>query len=110
MSAHPDLKPEDARKIVNWILSLSKNVEEKSLPAQGKIIASAKDADKNMLITASYTDKGGPNIKSLTGTASAGLKTYTLTADDKSDLENVNIFEFNNRKFVVPGNTKGWIS
>lgn len=65
MPAHPDLKPADAQKIVNWILSLNKPVA-KSLPASGVITPSAKDVEggKTIQITATYTDKGK---KPLTG-------------------------------------------
>ncbi len=110
MAAHPDLRTEDAGKIVNWILSFSKSAAQKSLPVEGKIIASPKDGDKNMLITASYTDMGSTNIKSLTGTTSVSLRSYTLKPQDNSGLNNINVFEFNNNKFAVLSGNTGWIS
>jgi cytochrome c551/c552 len=75
MAAHPDLKPQDAVKIVNWILSLKQDAE-KSLPANGAITATEKEAKggRLMQITATYTDKGSKKAKPLTGGDVIALK------------------------------------
>lgn len=75
MSAHPDLKPQDAVKIVNWILSLKQDAE-KSLPANGSVTATEKEAKggRLMQITATYTDKGTKKAKPLTGGDVIALK------------------------------------
>ena len=75
MSAHPDLKPQDAVKIVNYILTLKPDAT-KSLPAIGSITATDKEAKggRLMQITATYTDKGGKNAKPLTGGDVLALK------------------------------------
>jgi glucose/arabinose dehydrogenase/cytochrome c551/c552 len=75
MPAHPDLKPADAQKIVSYILSLGKP-QAKSLPAQGTITPTAKDIEggKRMMITATYTDKGGQGRKPLSSSDAAVIK------------------------------------
>ncbi|MEO6134588.1 MAG: ThuA domain-containing protein, partial [Ginsengibacter sp.] len=59
MAAHPDLKENDAKQIVAWILSLDKKV--KSLPAKGAVNATInKPVMTNgvLTISAAYTDNG----------------------------------------------------
>ena len=75
MSAHPDLKPQDAVKIVNYILTLKPDAT-KSLPPNGSITATDKEAKggRLMQITATYTDKGGKKAKPLTGGDVLALK------------------------------------
>lgn len=76
MPSHPNLSAGDAQQIVTWVLSLANaNSVKKSLPASGVIIPPA-DIKPNsvMVLTASYTDKGGNNIKALTGSSNAVLR------------------------------------
>src|SRR5688572_8992152 len=72
MPAHPDVTESDARQMVTWILSLGNEaMKQKTLPAKGRIqpTLGKKPADNGaLIISASYTDKGGNSIKPLTGT------------------------------------------
>jgi len=80
MAAHPSLSQEDAGQIVSWILSLSNPAAvKKSLPVTGSIVPPADvKPNSTMVIAASYTDKGGNNIKALTGNAVAALHSNTF--------------------------------
>jgi cytochrome c len=111
MAAHPDLKKEDAQKIVSWIMSLAATTG-KSLPAEGKITADARNAadNKTMLITAIYADKGGNNIKPLTGTGSISLRNATLSPADKDTADGINVMEFSNTKFAILNGNQGWVA
>ncbi|GAO42043.1 ThuA domain-containing protein [Flavihumibacter petaseus] len=83
MAAHPNLKTDDAMLIVSWIRSLSGGPTQKSLPASGSVSPNpAKAADGSALVlTASYTDKGGANVKSLSSTAVAVLVSPVVKVD-----------------------------
>ncbi len=68
MPAHPTLSQNDATQIVNWVLTLAnKDAVKKSLPPSGTITPPAQKPGSVMVLSASYTDKGGNNIKALTG-------------------------------------------
>jgi cytochrome c551/c552 len=75
MPAHPALPADDAQSIVTWIMSLGKTeTVQKSLPPSGSYTPTGEQKPGNVLVlTASYTDKGGNNIKSLTGTGNIVL-------------------------------------
>jgi cytochrome c len=111
MAAHPDLKPADANKIVNWILSLSKP-QVKSLPASGSITPSEKDVEggKTMQISASYTDKGGAGRKPQTGMEAVYLGGPVLTPNSIVEKEGINVMEFGGRQFMMPTGASGWMS
>jgi len=78
MPAHPALKEDDIKDIIGWIQTLSgANKTTRSLPAAGtlKPTLDKPEKDKGILtITASFTDKGGNNIKPLTGNSSVTLR------------------------------------
>jgi cytochrome c551/c552 len=77
MPAHPTLSRSDARMIVTYIRSLSgEQNKAASLPAKGTVPATLnKPAKKDgvLVISATYTDKGGNNIKPQTGFGSVVL-------------------------------------
>jgi cytochrome c551/c552 len=75
MPAHPNLTKEESKQIVIYIQSLASNaVQKKSLPATGTIMPNPAKGASVMVITASYTDQGGNNVKPLTGSKSVVLQ------------------------------------
>ncbi|MCF3108197.1 ThuA domain-containing protein [Niabella sp. CC-SYL272] len=80
MSAHPTLNEEDVHQIIAWILSLnSGNAVKKSLPASGIIVPPADTKpNRALVLSASYSDKGGNQIKSLTGTNTLLLRSNMI--------------------------------
>lgn len=75
MPAHPNLTKEESKQIVVYIQSLASTaVRKKSLPAAGTITPNPAKGATVMVITASYTDQGGNNVKPLTGSKSVVLQ------------------------------------
>lgn len=78
MAAHPDMKADEARKIVRWIMSLSDDATaRRSLPAKGTImpkVAGAADEETVLRIFAQYTNSPGVGIKPLSGSKTVYLK------------------------------------
>lgn len=112
MSAHPNLSPEDLNPIVTWILSLANKAAVKpSLPASGTITAPADvKADAAMVISASYTDKGGNNIKALTGKTSTSLRSNTLFFTGLEKFKGFSVFRYNGRNVMVFPAGEGYFS
>ena len=112
MSAHPNLSSDDVNQIVTWILSLgNKAAVKKSLPASGTIVAPANEPPNTaMVISASYTDKGGTNIKALTGKTTVSLRSSSVYF---SGLEKVNGFtpyKYNGIFIMVLPAKSGWLA
>jgi glucose/arabinose dehydrogenase/cytochrome c551/c552/type 1 glutamine amidotransferase len=75
MPAHPSLTKEESKQIVMYIQSLAgTGAKKKSLPATGTIMPNPAQGATVMVITASYTDHGGNNVKPLTGSKSVVLQ------------------------------------
>jgi cytochrome c551/c552 len=108
MSAHPDLKKEDAEMIVDWILGLNKKAAP-SLPAKGSITPTEKDLGNGnqMQITATYTDKGGSGIRPQSGVGMLSLRSPVLGVEAANKLERMSIFEFGGRKLGVLSDNSG---
>lgn len=91
MPAHTEISEGDVRKIVTWIRSLTGGEQvQESLPPSGQVdpTAGKKPTSNGMFIlSASYTDKGGPNVKPLTGNTSIFLRSNTITLDQTADLQ-----------------------
>jgi len=102
MAAHPDLKPADAQKIVNWVMSLHATAMAKSLAPEGVIVPTEKDVSggKDMQISATYTDKGGAGIKSLTGGNIAVIKSPILLAQNTTKLDGAETADYGGQKFI----------
>lgn len=111
MSAHPDLKEADAGRIADWILSLTKGKPAPSLASSGVITATEKDAANNkvMQISASYTDKGAPGAKPLTGYAGLNLRNPVLGVHENDSVKNFTIAEFGDIKYALLSSESGWL-
>lgn len=113
MAAHPNLKPEDAKQIVNWIQSLAGNESKKSLPVAGNIAPTLNkpSKDKGLLyITATYTDKGGNNIKPRTGTNTIALRNSKLFFDGATNLKGYTAIDYNGFHMMIFPAALGWFS
>ena len=89
MAPHATLPQTDLQQIVTWILSLANKTEiKKSLPASGTIIPAADQKPNSVLVlSASYTDKGGNNSKALTGNNSIVLRSNNLIFTGREELK-----------------------
>lgn len=113
MAAHPNLKPEDARQIVGWILSLGNEEKRKSLPPSGTVPPTANKPAKDnglLVLTATYTDKGGNNIKPMTGSQSIALRNNKMMFYGANDLKGYTFVDFNGMRFMITPLAQGWFS
>jgi cytochrome c len=94
MAAHPQISVDDARKMVEYIMSLGKDNTTKSLPLSGTVTP-GKENDGAYLITATYYDKGGENLPSLPASATVVLRSPMLGADQASELNTVRVIRAN---------------
>jgi cytochrome c551/c552 len=88
MPAHPDLKENDAKQIISWVLSLDQKIQ--SLPAKGALNATLHKPVKDngvLYISAAYTDKGGNKIKPLMGSNSVALQNSKITFEKVSEMQ-----------------------
>lgn len=91
MPAHLEMKESDVRRIASWILSLSEEGKnQKSLSSSGKLKPTLnKPVSENgvFVLSASYTDKGGNNIKPLTGNTSVALRHNKMSFAAANNLD-----------------------
>ncbi len=85
MAAHPQISVDDAKKMVEYILSLGDKTSQKSLPLSGRVTP-GKEEDGAYILTASYRDKGVDKIPSLLATSTVVLRSGMLTADQVDEL------------------------
>ncbi len=110
MPAHPNLPEKDADQIVQYILSLSgQGNVQKSLPASGTLTPPANlKPNTSLIIAASYTDKGGNNIKSLTGRSTVVLQGNTLSFNGKEEVKNFTAANYEGSNYLVLPKEEGW--
>ena len=110
MAAHPTLTQEDVGQIVSWILSLgNKEMQRKSLPPSGTIIPPLNTKQEaTLVLSASYTDKGGNNIKALTGSNSIILKNSSVGFSGNETVEGFTRFTYNEIHGLVYPKGTGW--
>jgi cytochrome c len=90
MAAHPQISPEDARKMVEYILSLNDAKESKRLPLAGSVTP-GNETDGAYLLTASYFDKGVGNIPSTSSFSTVVLRNPMMKADQATELNTVRV-------------------
>ena len=112
MSAHPNLSQDDAQQIVSWILSLTDKANlKKSLPSTGTVVAPADvKPTATMVIAASYTDKGGNNVKALTGNTSISLPSNKLHFTGKEKTKGFSYARVDNNNLLVFPTAEGWFA
>ncbi|GAB3554212.1 ThuA domain-containing protein [Spirosoma fluminis] len=94
MSAHPQLKEDEAKEMVSYILSLGDKKKIDKQPLKGTYVAKPKEKDGSYIFTASYTDKGSSVIGPQTGSNTIALRSSTVkavTADVKQDIYQADI-------------------
>jgi cytochrome c551/c552 len=111
MAAHPTLSQDDIHQILNWVLSLSNNTAaKKSLPQTGTIVPPANGKPNSVLVlSASYTDKGGNNIKALTGTNTVALNSNTVTFTGTEKLKSFTATKYGGNNLMRLPAAEGWV-
>lgn len=88
MAAHPTLKKEDVKEMVDYILSI-KEEPNTSLPLEGTVSFDQHKPTENYglyVITATYTDKGNGDITALTSQDQIVVKSPYFEAEDADDI------------------------
>lgn len=112
MPAHPTLPESDAHRIVSWILSLaSSEPAAKSLPPSGTIMP-PRDLKENvaLVLSATYTDKGGNNIKALTAANTLALPGSHVKISGKEKLEAFTRSRYRNANVLAIPGSEGWFA
>ena len=112
MAAHPTLAQNDVHQIVQWVLSLSnKDAVKKSLAPSGSIIPTAgHKPNEALVLSASYTDKGGNNIKALTGRSSVALRSSFLQFTAKENVKGYTMANYDGTNYMVIPAAEGWFA
>lgn len=108
MPAHPEISESEAEQIVNWIQSLSnEESQSQSLPPKGSVDPTRGEQptpDGMLILSASYTDRGGPDTKPLTGGTSVRLRNSTMNLTGAKDLEGYTTMTYQDSFLLdVPG-------
>ncbi|HET6256748.1 MAG TPA: ThuA domain-containing protein [Puia sp.] len=112
MSAHPNLSGDDVNQIVTWILSLgNKSAVRKSLPQSGSVVPPVNQPPNTaMVISASYTDKGGNNVKALTGKTAVSLRSNSVYFTGLEKVSGFTPYKYNDRQVMIFPAKGGWIA
>lgn len=112
MSAHPNLPQGDVQQIVSWILSLSgEHTTRKSLPQAGVITPPANvKPGATMVVSASYTDKGGNNIKALNGRNTAVLNSNTVMFTGQEKMNGYSTYKYNGTTLMIVPKQQAWFA
>lgn len=112
MAAHPNLSHGDAQQIISWIMTLSnKAAIKKSLPATGTIIPLANQKPASALVlSASYTDKGGNNIKALTGSSTVSLQSNTVSFTGNEKVKGFTSMKYGGSTIMILPAGGGWFA
>ncbi|GAA0526307.1 ThuA domain-containing protein [Chitinophaga japonensis] len=113
MAAHPTITSSESHQIVEWIMSHAADAKKpSSLPLSGDIDPTVGNPLKEkgvFYLLASYTDKGGPGIKPITGTATVELYNSRLSAADYDKVDGLSTYSADGLKLLIPAvNTEGW--
>lgn len=93
MAAHPQISVDDARQMVEYILSLGQEKKILRLPLSGTVTP-GKEKDGAWILTATYFDKGANNVPSVSSTSSAVLRSPSLKADQATTLNGVSVIRY----------------
>ena len=112
MAAHPTLTQTDAQQMVGWILSLSnKAAVKKSLAPTGTIVPPVSAKPNSVLVlSASYTDKGGNNIKALTGSNTVSMRSNTVAFTGNEKVKDFTTYKMGGTTILVFPAGEGWFA
>lgn len=112
MPAHPTISGGDVQKIVTWILSLeNKEGLKSSMPPSGNIIPVANEKPNSVLVlSASYTDKGGANTKALTGNNALSLRSNSIFFTGKEKVQGFTTYKAGGNTILLFPEDEGWFA
>jgi cytochrome c len=107
MSAHPQLSEADAKRMVDYILSMDEvQATIASLPLTGKVnptVPEGENGQGSFLLRASYSDKGAGSIGPLNGVDYIALRNPFLNPQISVDRKGVQLLTTPNVNFLMAG-------
>jgi cytochrome c len=107
MSAHPQLSEADAKRMVDYILSMDEvQATVTSLPLSGKVnptVPEGENGQGSFLLRASYSDKGAGSIGPLNGVDYIALRNPFLNPQLSVDRKGVQLLTTPNVNFLMAG-------
>ncbi|HUR11505.1 MAG TPA: ThuA domain-containing protein [Flavitalea sp.] len=112
MAAHPTLKEEDTRQIIQWIMTLSGEAKKQtSLGPKGTIRPPATLKDNTaMYIAATFTDKGTKGSKPLIGNSTIALANSKMNFRRVKTMNGYAGMSVNGMNLMVAPKTEGWFA
>lgn len=112
MPAHPALNPDDAKSIAQYIIRLAADAKAATLlPMQGKIVPPVgENKNATMIVKASYTDKGGENIKPLSGQTAFYLPDNDLEVTGSEEKKGFTGFSNRGANLLVVPKERGYFA
>jgi cytochrome c551/c552 len=109
MPAHSAMSDEDAKKIVQWVLSLeNKAVNKATLPIQGSLIPAQDNESTIFSIYASYTDQGQAGLKPLTASTTVYLRSNLMNAREITERTRIGFKDSTNTGYMIYPQNNGW--
>jgi cytochrome c len=86
MAAHPQIGVEDAKKMVEYVLSLANDKVDKKLPVAGSV-KPGKETDGAYVLTATYFDKAQDKVPSQSTSDAVVLRSGTMSVNSADELQ-----------------------
>ncbi|AEI46644.1 PQQ-dependent sugar dehydrogenase [Runella slithyformis] len=101
MSAHPQIKKDDAKEIVRYIMSLGNEKGPDKKPIKGEYVTAAKQKEGSYIFTASYTDRGNADVGPQTATTTVALRPAKVKAVQNDEVKNATKVELPTKAEVL---------
>ncbi len=101
MSAHPQIKKDDAKEIVRYIMSLANEKGPDKKAVKGEYVTTAKQKEGSYIFTASYTDKGNANLGPQTSTTTVALRPAKVKAVQNDEVKDATKVELPTKSEVL---------
>jgi cytochrome c len=112
MAAHPSLSEADAKRMVDYILSMDdEQANIASLPLTGKVNAVVPEGENgqgSFLLRASYTDKGAGSLRTLSGVDYVALRDPFLDPQLSVDRKGVQLLTTPSVNFFMIGDNSSF--
>ena len=101
MSAHPQIKKDEAKDIVKYIMSLANEKGPDKKPVKGEYVTTAKQKEGSYIFTASYTDKGNAVVGPQTSTTTVALRPSKVKAVQNDEVKDATKVELPSKSEVL---------
>ena len=113
MAGHPQLSTDDAAEMTKYILSLSNETAEKSLPTKGSFTTKISPKDKGQgtyILRAAYQDQDANGIPSLTSEQTYALRNAKVPPHNFDKYDEVNKMSFGGNALCIPSKSGAYMA